>query len=357
MQIKVAIIGCGRIADAHAGEIQRIPSARVVAVCDRELLMAEQLATRFSIPAYYDDTARMLEEERPEVVHIITPPEAHLKLAWQCLEAGCHIFVEKPVALDAADTQRLIAAARQFSRKLTVGYIYLFDAAAIRLKEIVRSGELGNIVHIESFYGYDLAGPYGSALAGDPDHWVHRLPGKLLQNTIDHLINKIVDLAPTVRPEVHAVGWQASEAARRSGLVDELRVQLRFGSVSAYASFSSQVKPMPHLVRVYGTKRTVSLDLNSSSLRFETGLRLPTAIGRVMPPFAGAIDQLRAGFANASRFARSDFHFFSGLYELLRRFYACIESNTDPPIPYENIQNVALIMDEIFAQVRQSRAA
>lgn len=277
MQTKVAIVGCGRIADAHAGEIQRIPSARVVAVCDRELLMAEQLATRYSIPAHYDDVTRMLEQERPDVVHIVTPPSAHLSLALECLAHGCHIFVEKPVALNAPDTRVLIEAAHQFSRKLTVGYIYLFDPAAIRLREMVQADELGDIVHLESFYGYDLHGPYGSALARDPDHWVHKLPGKLLQNTIDHLINKIVDLAPPVSPQVHAVGWQASEAARKCGLIDELRVQLRFGTVSAYASFSSHCKPMPHLVRVYGTKRTVTLDLSSSSLRFEKGLRLPTA--------------------------------------------------------------------------------
>src|SRR5205807_213729 len=144
----------------------------------------------------------------------------------------------KPVALNAADTRTLIESAGQFSRKLTVGYIYLFDGAVTRLRHMIQNDDLGDIVHIESFYGYDLAGPYGSALTRDTEHWVHKLPGKLLHNTIDHLLNKIVDLAPRVDPEVHAVGWHASDLARKCGLIDELRVQMRLGTVSAYASFS-----------------------------------------------------------------------------------------------------------------------
>jgi predicted dehydrogenase len=322
----------------------------LAAVCDRELLMAEQLATRFSIPAYYQDAAQMLEKERPEIVHIVTPPAPHLTLASQCLDAGCHILVEKPVALNSTDTGALIDAAVRARRKLTVGYIYLFDAAALQLKDLVQSGELGDLVHLESFYGYDLAGPYGSALARDSEHWVHRLPGKLLQNTIDHLLNKIVDLAPPVDPEIQGSGWCSSEIAKKTGLIDELRVQMRFDNVSAYASFSSHAKPMPHYIRAYGTRRTATADLTSSSLRFENAPKLPTVIGRVTPPFANALDQLRAGFRNVNRFVRSEFHFFSGLYELIRRFYSSIEENGAPPIAYANIQRVGTIMDEIFAQ-------
>ena len=81
MTLKVAIVGCGKIADGHIEEIQKMPAAaRVVAVADLELLMAEQIATRYGIPAFYDDLDRLLEKERPDVVHITTPPPSHFRL-------------------------------------------------------------------------------------------------------------------------------------------------------------------------------------------------------------------------------------------------------------------------------------
>lgn len=354
--LKVALIGCGKIADAHVQEIQRIPQAKLVSVCDRELLMAEQLATRFGIPAHYDDPGNMVAVESPDVVHILTPPGPHLTLAQLCAEAGSHVFIEKPVALTASDTQCLIDIVERHSKKLTVGYIYLYDAAAIRLSELVEAGELGEVIHIESFYGYDLSGAYGSALARDPGHWVHALPGKLLHNTIDHLLNKIVDLAPGEHRDLLAVGWSHSAAAKDLGFSDELRVQFRCGEASAYASFSSHVKPMQHWAKVYGSRRTATLDLTSSTLTFDTSPSLPTALGRLTPPFSRALEQIQVGKSNVRRFLQSDFHFFSGLNKLLRRFYGAIQQGTPVPIPYDNIIRVGKIMDEVFAQVEQGRS-
>ena len=79
--LKVAIAGCGKIADAHAAQIQRIPGCKTVGVCDREPLMARQLADRFLIKDCYTDLRTLLAEAQPDVVHITTPPESHFDLA------------------------------------------------------------------------------------------------------------------------------------------------------------------------------------------------------------------------------------------------------------------------------------
>lgn len=93
--IKVAIVGCGKIAEAHAEVIRSFArAARLVATCDKELLMAKQLAERFGTKSFYDDLSTMLKEEHPDVVHITTPPQSHYELAKTCLEAGRHVFVE-----------------------------------------------------------------------------------------------------------------------------------------------------------------------------------------------------------------------------------------------------------------------
>src|ERR1039457_7670683 len=106
--LRVAIVGCGKIADAHAAQLQRIKGCEIVAVCDREPLMARQLFERFPIKACYSDLATLLRESRPDVVHITTPPGSHFDLARACLESGAHVYVEKPLTLYEREAHVLI---------------------------------------------------------------------------------------------------------------------------------------------------------------------------------------------------------------------------------------------------------
>ena len=77
--LKVAIVGCGKIADAHALAIQRIKGCEIVAVCDREPLMSRQLYERFPVKKCFTDLTQLLSEAKPDVVHITTPPESHFR--------------------------------------------------------------------------------------------------------------------------------------------------------------------------------------------------------------------------------------------------------------------------------------
>src|SRR5262249_8795263 len=85
VMLKVAIVGCGKIADSHASQIQRVKGCEIVAACDREPLMAKQLFERFPIKRWYEDLGRLLDEAKPDVVHITTPPQGHYAIARQCL--------------------------------------------------------------------------------------------------------------------------------------------------------------------------------------------------------------------------------------------------------------------------------
>ena len=166
--LKIAIIGCGKIADVHASQALRIPGCEIVGVCDREPLMAKQLYERFPIKAYYSDVTEMFERARPDVVHITTPPSSHFSLAKMCLEAGAHVYVEKPFTLDAVEARQLIDLATAKNRKLTVGHDEQFCHAARRMRELVGSGFLGTgPVHMESYYCYELGqSDYARALDG-----------------------------------------------------------------------------------------------------------------------------------------------------------------------------------------------
>ncbi|MGC0775055.1 MAG: Gfo/Idh/MocA family oxidoreductase [Candidatus Acidiferrum sp.] len=350
--LNIGIVGCGKIADGHIEEIQKLGCARVLAVCDLEPILAEQLALRYSVPHQYRDFDRMLSEHRLDVIHIATPPHAHLQLAQKAAEAGCHVFLEKPLALNATDGRRLIDCLQQRNRKMTINYWYNFETPALALKEFVAKGNLGDPVHIESYYGYDLAGGFGQALLSDDRHWVHQLPGKLFQNIIDHAINKITPFLPDEPTEIFARAYRRrpSNGDPTDGVLDELRVMMFAGGISAYITFSSHARPVGHFMRVYGTKNTAHIDLALRRMYVEERQTIPSAVGRLLPSFKSNWQSLRQATQNVREFAGSRFHFFEGMNRLLSLFYESILHDTPVPISYTEILRVAQIMDVISSQ-------
>jgi predicted dehydrogenase len=354
MSLKIAIIGCGKIADAHVEEVRKIPIAQLVAVCDLEPIMAEQLAVRYAVPRWYSEVDRMLEEQKPDVIHIVTPPHSHLALVRQAAAAGCHIFLEKPVAPHYCDVQAILAAAGAANRMLTVNYWPNFEDPALQLRRLIDSGTMGEVVHLESFYGYDLSGEYGMALRRDSHHWVHRLPGKLFQNILDHVLNKIAPFLPDDRLSLHALAYRGGVQDTKPGgcdLLDELRVVIHGEGMSAYATFSAHARPVGHSLRVYGTRNTATVDFMMRTVALDRKQPFPSALGRLAPPFLVAKDYLRQGFSNVNRFAHARFHYFHGMRRLLTQFYGSIESNAPPPIPNQEILRVSAMMEAIFQQV------
>ena len=264
MTLRVGIVGCGKIADGHVEEIAKMGArARVVAVCDLELLMAEQLAFRYGIPCHYDSLAQMLERERLDVLHITTPPGSHLALATMAIAAGCHVYVEKPLTMSYAESKRLIDTAVAANKLVTVGYTYYFDPPARTMRALIDKGVVGDVVHLESFYGYNLSGQFGSAILGDSQHWVHRLPGKLFHNNVDHLLNKATEFIADDEPVIHATGYTRREhrfGDGRDAMLDELRLTMIGSRVSMYGTFSAAIRPTGHFLRVYGTNGSLHVD-------------------------------------------------------------------------------------------------
>lgn len=358
MTLRVALIGCGKIADGHVQEIQKLGSqAHLVAVCDRELLIAEQLATRFGVPQHYDDLQQLLDRERPDVVHVTTPPQTHLRLGEQLLQAGCHVYMEKPFTLNHGEAVKLIAAAERAHKKITVGYSSYFDPPALAMRELIAQGVIGAPVHVESFYGYDLSGAFGKALLADPTHWVHRLPGKLLHNVIDHMLNKVMEFVPDEDPALDARGYSLRPGGESDSLHDELRVLIQGERISGYATFSSHARPAGQFVRVCGTKNTLRVDYISRTVALEAGTVLPSAFGRLLVPFQDSLTLLREGGRNLLRFAESKYGYFAGLQNLISSFYRSIEEDGPVPISHRDILRLSRLLDRIFDQLEARRAA
>lgn len=357
--LKVGIIGCGKIADAHAQQIQRITDCRIVGVCDREPLMAEQLYERFPIDHWFTDVSEMLEQAQPDVVHITTPPESHFDLARLCLKAGCHVYVEKPFTVCASDAEQLIELAESRGRKITVGHNDQFSHVARRMRMLVAEGYLGDgPIHMESHYGYDLGDPaYARAMLGDSSHWVRRLPGKLLQNVISHGIARIAEFLTSDQPQVIAHGFASSllKSVGEAEIKDELRVMIsEEQGTTAYFTFSSQIRPSLHELRLFGTKNGLIVDQDHEILIRLRGSKYKSYADKFIPPVTLAKQQLTNLWGNMRLFLKSDFHMDAGMKYLIESFYRSISTGTALPISYREILLTARIMDDIFAQLAAS---
>jgi predicted dehydrogenase len=356
--LKVAIVGCGKIADDHCSQIQRIKGCEIVGVCDRELLMARQLSERFPVKQHFSDLTKMLSQAQPDVVHVCTPPESHFAIAKKCLEAGCHVYVEKPFALCLDEARTLIASAMGKGLKITAGHDDQFRHVARRMRALVQDGFLGGgPVHMESYYCYELGGSgYAKALLGDKHHWVRKLPGKLLHNIISHGIARIAEFLTGDSAQVIACGFTSPALKSRgeSEFIDELRVIICDEErATAYFTFSSQMRPALHQFRIYGEKNGLILDQDQETLIRLRGKRYVSYAEKFIPPVSFARQYLGNLRTNLRTFLARDFHMKSGMKYLIESFYRSVLEGTPEPIPYREILLTAQIMDAIFSQLNE----
>ena len=353
--MRVAIIGCGRIADQHVQAVQRVHGSEVVAACDREPLMARQLAERLGVRDSFDDVDTMLRVARPDVVHITTPPQSHHSLGRQCLDAGSHVYLEKPFTVTAAETESLLALAEAKGLRITAGHNYQFTPEMLEMRRLVAEGYLGGSpVHVESYWSYDLGDlSYVGPLVGNRNHWVRQLPGQLLHNIISHGIARLAEFLDDSIADLHVTAAQSPRLRDMggAGLHDELRVLLRDGhDTTATFCFSTQMKPGLNQLRLYGPANSLTVDLVSGSLVRHAGRSHKSYLTFIVPPVVNAREHWRNLRRNVVAIARQRLYQDAGMKELVERFHGSCRGGA-PPIPYREIALTSRLMDSIFQRL------
>lgn len=146
--IRVGVVGCGYWGPNLIRNFAACPETEVVAVCDSSPARLEQVGRTHGRLHLCGSLDEMLE--RPlDAVAIATPVSTHRRLASQCLEAGLHVLVEKPLAASVKDAQHLVDLADRCGRVLMVDHTYLFHNAVRRVAAMVESGELGELYYID----------------------------------------------------------------------------------------------------------------------------------------------------------------------------------------------------------------
>lgn len=144
-KLNVGIIGCGLISKNHLKALKNVAIAECVAVCDIEPTKAQKAAEEYGISKVYTDYHEMLEDADIHAIHICTPHHLHAKMAIDALNAGKHVLCEKPMALTADDARKMIEAGDKSGKELAICFQNRYNQASIYLKNLLASGELGNV--------------------------------------------------------------------------------------------------------------------------------------------------------------------------------------------------------------------
>jgi predicted dehydrogenase len=354
--LKIAIVGCGKTADAYAQQIRYMEGCEIVGVCDHELLMAKQLYDRFPVKAYFSDLTELLVTVQPDVVHITTPPESHFDIARFCLENDCHVYIETPITPTANEAKQLVDLACRKRLKLTVGFNDQFSHVAWRMRKLVESGYLGeNLVHMDSYCSYDL----GSCTSKRAllENYGPNFPLQLLQNVMSHGIARIAEFLTSDNPHVIAFGFVSPflEAMGEAEMVCELRVMiLGDNRTTAYFTLSSRMKPSAREFRIYGSQNGLVLDQNHELLIQLRGVKFKSYVERLFLPVLFAKQHLGNLFENARLLLANDFRTDSGMRCLIESFYRSVRLDAPVPIPYREVLLTSRIIDGIFDQLRNT---
>lgn len=148
-RLRVAFIGCGGIAQLHLTTLADFPEVEVVAGVDIDPARLAVMRDKWKVEKTYSDWKKMLREVKPDAVNICTPNGAHSQPAIDAANAGCHVIVEKPMAMTPNQCQRMIDAAKKNGVKLTVGFQYRYHPYTQFLVKQREAGTFGKILFMK----------------------------------------------------------------------------------------------------------------------------------------------------------------------------------------------------------------
>ena len=144
------IIGCGDVCEVKSGPaFNKIPNSTLVAVMRRNAAKAKDFAIRHAVPKFYTNAADLIKDEEVNAIYIATPPASHEEYTEMALKAGKPVYVEKPVTMNAASCQRMIAMQKQYDNKVSVAHYRRNLPLFIKVKQLVNENAIGIIKLIQ----------------------------------------------------------------------------------------------------------------------------------------------------------------------------------------------------------------
>lgn len=338
-KLRVAVLGAGKMALQHAAAIRFCDVAELVAVVD-PVVPADDIRAKFGAEVVvHTDVSAMLAAVKPDVVHVVTPPGTHTDLAKACLEAGAHVYVEKPFALTTQDAAEVLRLAAEKGLKACAAHQVLFQESAQGYRRYLPI--IGDIRHVESFFSFKPVR--------------RRAGGGGLSTPVEQLIDILphpVYLLLNALPPGGATELTALDVSPEG----EVRAVVRRGDTLACLVVSLRARPVESYLRVMGTNGSVEADFVIGNVvrLLGPGASAPAV---VLKPFSKAWQMSWGSLKGLLKLIFRSHKSYPGLVELLGRFYASIDDAGLAPISDGEIIATVRLCEEISARLRAAEEA
>jgi predicted dehydrogenase len=341
--LRVGLIGSGFIAkQKHLPAWKKVGSkAQVVALCDPNVMQADELARVYGIPKVYTDPEQMLAAERLDAVDICSPPRTHAELAIRSLKAGAHALIEKPMAINTEECDRILAAAQPSGRRICVAHSDLFYPSFLKARAMVKAGTIGEFRGMRIF----LSTPV-DYITSKPEHWAHKLPGGVIGETGPHVIymtlafiNPIRTVRVDARKQLAQFPWSPYE---------DYRVDLIGENASSSVTLTYATNRWAVQIDLWGSEGHMKFDLETQSLivHGRTDLK-PVTLG--LSAVKEASQMLGGTFGTGLSYLAGK---FENTHEhLIRDFVDCIQNDLPAPVPPEEGREAVRVMDLLVSQL------
>jgi len=320
--MRIAIIGCGGIAHAHArAYAANNDVCQMVACADVAPQAADAMGREFECPAY-QDVATMLDVVRPDAVSICTPPSSHLPMARLAAERGIAVLCEKPLTRNVSEAQQMVDLVQRSGILFMNGLCHRFHGPVQQARQLIQDGSLGRLIQFQNRFAFRFQGVEQRWFT-DPEI----AGGGILLDTAVHSL----DLFRFLVGEVATICAQTS-ATLPTQVEDSATLLLRsVDNVIGEISCSWVTPPGEAIVRTYGTEGTLEIDYNR-----EPNLRYCLAAGGwVQVPFDGP-----------DRFAAET-----------RHFVECVRDGCQPRVTVQDGARAIALIAEAYASAAPASGA
>jgi predicted dehydrogenase/nucleoside-diphosphate-sugar epimerase len=347
-RFRAGMVGAGNISEFHVHAVRAIPElVELVGVTDLDAARAQKTADKLGTATFrsLDDLALA----GANVIHVLTPPAAHVPVALAALERGCHVLVEKPISEDEGEGRKVAELAKKKGLVVSVNHSLLYDPQIKRALDAVRAGKLGEIVSVDILRGSEYPPYEGGPLP--PWYRSAGYPFRDLGIHCMYLVQELLGPIESVDGEWRSLGGDPNLA------FDEWRALVRCKRGLGQFQLTWNVKPMQSQLIIHGTRGVLRVDLFAMFHGKRASTPLPKAAERLVNAFTDSLQPLVDVPVGVWKFVRKEVQAYQGLRDLVADFYRRLAAGEPPPVRVEDAIAIIPFVERIARAAEADHAA
>jgi|GEM_PF-4929951 len=334
--LSVGILGCGVGAALHLLGLESIEDVEIIWFCDKNEEQAKNLMKLWGKDAKVaSDIDDLLRSEQPDIVHICTPQDTHAEMTLKAFDAGCHVLLEKPMALTVAECERIISARDKSGCQLCIMHNHMFDPIIQKMHRRTSRGDFGKLVFGEVRHFYSVRKMVKEGI-NDTSHWARSLKGGIASEFLPHSIYLIQSFFGPAR-ELQLI-HRCITGDKNAGLnLQSWAVQISFESATARLLAIAGISYGHFSIDLYGMQAAAHINMMDLTYSIERvrGF-LPLTLARMESSVEQSLCRLRQVTSNTANIAIGRLKRRLGHRNLIRAFYKTIREGNVSPVTGED---------------------